>query len=120
LSARASPQTLLGKLTALPRPLAVFRGLLPKGEEKREEEMRGEERRGLVAGKGREGGRAEEWKKRGEEGMRRVEGRGGREFVLCPRKKKEKSAPMHASHSMMQCTATWSVSVCLSLRWAHR
>jgi len=38
----------------------------------------------------------EEKRREGTEGEERVgERRGGREFVLCPRKKKEKSAPMH-------------------------
>jgi len=62
LSAGASPQALLGELTALPRPLAVFRGPTSKGK------MRG----------------------RGEEERKG----GGREFVLCPRKKKGQLAPM--------------------------
>jgi len=51
-----------------PDLLAVFRGLLLRGGQ-------GEGRGGEEGGKGREE-------------------RGGREFVLCPRKKKEKSAPM--------------------------
>jgi len=33
---------------------------------------------------------------RGEEEKRKGEGSGGREFVFCPRKKKEKSTPMDA------------------------
>jgi len=85
-----------GEAYSAPQTLAVFRGLLPKGEVKREEEMREEERRGLVEGKGREGGRAEEWKKRGEEGMRRVEGgEGGSSSFALGRKKKSRRLCMH-------------------------
>jgi len=62
-----APDPTRGADSAPPGPLAVFRGLTSK-------------RRG---GKGRG---------RGEEGRERRGG--GREFVLCPTKKKEKSAPM--------------------------
>jgi len=44
LSAGALPQTPLGELAALPRPLAVFRGLLLKVEEGRGGEGKVEER----------------------------------------------------------------------------
>jgi len=59
-------------LTAPPGPLAVFRGPTSKGGgegEKREMKGRGEEKGG-------------------------EQDRGGKEFVLCHRKKKEKSAPV--------------------------
>jgi len=56
-----------GACRAPPDTLGVFRGPISKG---RRGERKGREERG-----------------EGEE-------RGGREFVLCPRKKKEKSAPM--------------------------
>ena len=50
---RASPQTPLGELTALSRPLAVFRGLLLRWEGERGEGRRGEER-GWEGGNGKE------------------------------------------------------------------
>jgi len=80
LSAGASLQTPLGELTALPRPLAVFRGRTSKG--------RGGKKRGVGRGEeGRERRGREEEECRGGEG-RGEEETGGREFVICPRKKK--------------------------------
>ena len=64
---------LRGANSAPPDPLAVWRGQDRKG----------------TGGEGREG---EGERMRGE--GRRGEDRGGREFVLCPSKKKEKSAPI--------------------------
>jgi len=69
LSAGASPQTPPVELTALPR--LYFGSLLLKGGEER---GKGERRRG-----------------------RREKVRGRGEFVLCPRKKKEESAPLAVS-----------------------
>ena len=81
---RSRVQTPLGAYSAPPDSLAVFRGLTSKG--------RGEDGRG---GKGK--GRAEEGDERGEEGS------GGREFVLCPRKKKkEKSVPIFRTQRRTQ------------------
>jgi len=50
--AGALPQTLLGELTALPRPLAGFKGPTPKGEGKEREDRgrTGEERLGEQRG----------------------------------------------------------------------
>jgi len=84
LGLRSRVQTPLGAYSAPPDSLAVFRGLTSKG--------RGEDGRG---GKGK--GRAEEGDERGEEGS------GGREFVLCPRKKKkEKSVPIFRTQRRTQ------------------
>jgi len=72
------PRPHWGTLQRFPRSLAVFRGPTSKG--------RGRKRRG---GDGkREQGRGERMKGKG-----KGEGREDREFVLCPRKEKEKSAP---------------------------
>jgi len=60
-----APDPIGGTYSTPQDPLPVFRGPTSKG--------RGEQR------KGREG-KAEEWR--------------GREFILCPRMRKEKSAPM--------------------------
>jgi len=68
-----APDPTGGAYSAPPDPLAGLTGLHLKGGEK----ARGEE--------GRE--------RRGKE-RREGYGRGGRELVLCPRKKKEKSTPM--------------------------
>jgi len=68
LSAGASPQTPLGELTALPRPIAVFKGPTSKGEEGRGGRDRAEE--------GTEGrGRGE---RVGKEKGRRGNARGGK------------------------------------------
>jgi len=61
ISAKAPPQTPLGKLTALPNPLTEFKGPTSKGRERRKDGMeeqgreRGEGRVG--EGKGGNGGR---------------------------------------------------------------
>jgi len=47
LSAGASPPDLTGELTALPHPLAVFRGFTSKDRER--ERRRGEGRKGVCA-----------------------------------------------------------------------
>jgi len=94
LSTRVSSRTPGGAYTysAPPDPLAVFRGLLLKGREGRE---RGEGREGAGEEKmGEEGGERKRGEGKGEEEVRGEEGRDGREFVLCARKKK--SAPMNA------------------------
>jgi len=72
LSAGALPKTPLEELPAL---LAIFRG--PTSKERGDE---GENKKG---GKGREGEKRVEERREGER-----RGREGREFVLCPRKKK--------------------------------
>ena len=87
----ALPQTPMGALQRSPDTLAVFMGPTSKGKgwEGIGENGRGGERREGEKGRGK-GGR---WRWR--EGDRRIgiAGEGG-EFVLCPRKKKQKSAPM--------------------------
>jgi len=74
LSAGASPQTLLGELTALPRPLAGLRGPTSKGSGGKGKEAEG---RGPTS-KGR-GGEEREWRgreRRGKGGEGREEGDG--------------------------------------------
>jgi len=68
--------------TALPRPLAVFKGPTYKG--------RGGE--GKRIGEERSGGRGEEGEKRGEVEETGREGMVGKEFVVGPRKKKKSGA----------------------------
>jgi len=83
------PQTPWGELTALPSPLAVFRGATSKGRGERGGEMKREEGRG-------------------------EERRGGMEFTLCPKKKKV-GAYAEDSHNLAQRSTTEDVLVPQSL-----